>query len=99
MPFLKRRQRGIGQTEAVVTDLDPEFVVLLPRADVDVAGTGLLRDAVLDRVLDQRLQEQRGQQRVERLRLDVETDDEPIGESRLLDFQVLRQELELGLQA
>ena len=39
-----------------------------------------------------------GTQRVERLRLDVEADDQPIGESRLLDFQVLRQEVELRLQ-
>src|SRR3954471_17237937 len=37
--FLKRRQRSIGETEAVVADLDPEFVVLLPGANVDVART------------------------------------------------------------
>ena len=62
-------------------------------------GPGLLRDAVLDGVLDQRLEEQRRQQRIERLRLDVEADDQPIGESRLLDLEVLRQEVELGLRA
>ena len=39
-----------------------------------------------------------GQERVERLGLDVEPDDQAIGETRLLDFEVLRQEIELRLQ-
>src|SRR4029079_8259239 len=46
--FLKRRQCGIRETEAVVADLDPEFVLRLARPNVDMAGAGLLRDAVLD---------------------------------------------------
>src|SRR3954469_5659493 len=44
--FLKRCQRSIGETQTVVADLDPEFVVLLPRANVDVPGTRFFRDTV-----------------------------------------------------
>ena len=61
-------------------------------------GPGLLRDAVLDRVLDERLQQQVRHQRVERVGLDVEADDEAIGEARLLDLEVLCEEVELGLE-
>ena len=39
-----------------------------------------------------------GSERVERLRLDVEADDQPIGEARLLDLEVLREEIELRLE-
>ena len=61
-------------------------------------GPLLLGDAVLDRVLDERLQEQGRHERVERLGLDVEPHDQAIGEARLLDLEVLRQEIELRLQ-
>ena len=53
---------------------------------------------MLDRVLDERLQQEVGQQRIERLGLDVEPHDQSIGESRLLDLEVLREEIELRLQ-
>ena len=39
-----------------------------------------------------------GTQRVERLRLDVEPDDEPVGKAGLLDLEVLGEEVELGVQ-
>ena len=63
-----------------------------------MARSGFLGHAVLDRVLDERLQQERGQQRIERLGFDVEPHDQSIGESRLLDFEVLREEIELRLQ-
>src|SRR5262245_14371829 len=74
--LLQCRQRGLRQAAAVVAHFYPELVVVLPRTDIDVARSKLLRHAVLDGVLDQRLQEQRWQQRVKRLGLDVEPDDQ-----------------------
>ena len=50
-------------------------------------GPDLPRDAVLDGVLDERLQQQARHARVQRLGLDVEADDQPIGEPRLLDLR------------
>src|SRR5215212_8751457 len=96
--FLQRRERRLRQPEPGVANFNPEFVVVTPRANVDVAGARLLRDAVLDGVLDERLQEQRRHQGVERVRLDVEPDHQTVDEARLFDFQVLGQEIELRLQ-
>ena len=50
---------------------------------------GPLGHAVLDRVLHERLQDQVRHHRVERVRLDVETDDESIGVTGLLDLEIL----------
>ena len=57
-----------------------------PRPYVDVARARLFRNAVLDGVLDERLQEQGRDERVERIRLDVEPHDQTIGKACLLDF-------------
>ena len=53
---------------------------------------------MLDRVLHERLQDQARHFRVERVRIDLEVDAEAILETRLLDLEVLLQELELLLQ-
>ena len=47
-----------GRAGAVVGDLDLEPVADAPAADADVSGGGAHGDAVLDRVLDQRLENQ-----------------------------------------
>jgi len=41
-PLLEGRQRRLGQAAAVVAHLDPELVVLLAGADIDVARSDLL---------------------------------------------------------
>ena len=92
------RQRIFRQADAVVSDLDPQLFVVVTCGDVDVACAGLPGDAVLDRVLDQRLQQQRRYQRIERLGLDVVADHQAVGETRTLDFEVLAEEIELRVE-
>ena len=53
---------------------------------------------MLDRVLDERLQDEVRHERVERLGLDVEADNQAVGEARLLDLDVLREEVQFRLQ-
>ena len=53
---------------------------------------------MLDRVLDERLQDQPRHFGVERLGIDLELDRQAILEARLLDLEVLLQELQLLLQ-
>ncbi len=96
--LLQRRQRVLRQPHPVVADFHAQLVALAPGRDVDVPGPALLGHAVLDRVLDERLQDEVGHERVERLGLHVEAHDQAIGEARLLDLEVLRQEVELRLE-
>ena len=58
----------------------------------------LPRDAVLDRVLDERLQQQRRYQRVECLGLDVVADHQTVGEACAFDLEVLAEKVELGVE-
>ena len=57
------------------------------------------RDAVTDGVLDERLQEQMRDARVEDGGIDVDRDAEPIAEARLLDRQIRLQDLDLLFDA
>ena len=96
--LLERGQRILRQPHAVVAHLHHELVVLAAGADVDVPGAGLARDAVLDGVLDQRLQQQRRHEHVVGFRLHVVADDETVGEAGAFDLEVLAEEVELVLQ-
>ena len=51
---------------------------------------------MLDGVLDERLEQERRHEDVERIRPDVIPDDQTIGKPRPLDLEVLPQEVELG---
>ena len=52
-------------------------------------------DGVADAVLDERLQQQVGHERVQRVGVEVVAHGEPLAEAGLLDLQVLGQELEV----
>ena len=51
------------------------------RAQADPAGAGTRTDAMADGVLDERLQQERRDTRLERIIVDVDIDDQPILES------------------
>src|SRR5262249_41674287 len=94
----ERFQRPHLEAAAVVADLHPETLADTPRADVNVVAAVPARDAVLDRVLDERLQDHPRHFAVERVGFDRHADSETILEARLFDVEVLLQELGLFLQ-
>src|SRR5262249_24604879 len=73
------------EAAAVVADLHPETLADTPRADVNVVAAVPARDAVLDRVLDERLQDHPRHFAVERVGFDRHADSETILEARLFD--------------
>ncbi len=97
-PLLQGSQRVLRQSHPIVANLNSEHVVVAPRGDVDVPQPRLPGDAVLDRVLDERLEQQRRHQGLERLPLDVVPDDEAVGKPCPFDVEVLAKEVELGVQ-
>src|SRR5262245_6222796 len=84
---------------AVVDDRQLERVAVPARTHDHLAGIGTLGDAVADGVLDQMLQREArhggGEPRV----TDLEARAEPVGEARLLDAEVLADQIELVLEA
>src|SRR5205807_4057 len=65
-------------------------------AHVDAAGNRTWRDAVSNRVLDQRLEEQVRDERDARVRGDVELHRESVLESDALDLEIVAEDLELA---
>ena len=61
----------------------------------DAARPRIVRDAVGDRVLDDRLQHQRGNARAQRVGVGVDVDGQPIGEADALDLEIALDELQL----
>ena len=92
------RARAGAQPNPVVADFDPEIVALPARRNLHEPRPRLRRHAMLDRVLDERLQNQARHFGVERVGIDVEPNRQSILETRLFDLQVLLQELQLLLQ-
>src|SRR5262245_24423411 len=82
------RAPGVRQSRAVVADLKLEFVLFESGGNLDQTRRRVWRDSVTDGVFDQRLQNQIGHARVERLRLDIHLHLQPIAEPRLFDLQV-----------
>src|SRR5688572_13018270 len=91
-------QPGGRQADAVVLHVEFEQGAVAAGAHGDLPRRGPGTNAVLDGVFDERLQQKVGDQRVQRLGLDVEYHRQTIAEPRLFDFQVLREEIELLLQ-
>ena len=63
------------------------------------AGAGARLDAVVHRVLEQRLQHQRRQQRVRGRAVEVPDDAQPLAQAQLLDFGVALEQRDLVGQA
>src|SRR6516165_6072533 len=77
-----------------IADLDADLAAGTHAADRDRAA-GHLLDAVVDRVLDQRLQHQPGHRQLPGQRGDIELDVQPLAEAQLLDVEVITHEFEL----
>ncbi len=78
---------------AGVGDGDQHPVARPPRLDRDVGAFLLGRHRIFDRILDQRLQQQRGQPRAGHRRVDFEARAQPVLEPHLLDLQIELQRL------
>ena len=74
--------------------------VTLPRGgDLDLCDFAVGDDTVPDRVLDERLQQQRRDHGGSGVRIDAERHAQPIAEARFLDGDVVVQQLELLLES
>src|SRR5690606_1746823 len=92
-------ERMIGaKAGAGIAHLEKEPAVRGECTDLDEAGARPLRDAVADGVLDERLEQQRWDLRIERLRRRIDRHLEPVAEADLLDLEVRLQEGEVLLE-
>ena len=101
---------GIGQPDAlaelpassgaraVVLDRETQHTVAPRGAKRDGGRRVLLGPAVLDRILDERLEQQHRDTRVGGRGVDVERDDQPVAEARALDVEIVVEENELLAQ-
>ena len=79
----------------VVDDVDDGVALLEPAPDRDAAVAKLLRETVLDRVLDERLQQHARDDQIQRGRIDVLLDAQGRAEANDLDVEVLVDRVEL----
>src|SRR6266850_262503 len=79
----------------IVCHLNLKKTVQTPRFDLDPARSGTRGNAVPDRILDDWLQDQIWQSRIQGLRLDVQLYREPLSEADALNFEIAFQKLEL----
>src|SRR5688500_9803567 len=86
------------QSDAVVLNVELEQGAASAGAHGNLARCRPGTNAVLDGVFDEWLQQKVGDQRMQRIGLDVEYHRQTIAEARLFDLQVLREEIELLLQ-
>src|SRR4030095_930421 len=80
----------------VVADADLEETVVSLRADLDRAAPGQGRDSVLDRILDQRLQDEVRHEGALDVLGDGVADGESVAEADLLDCEVALDERQLS---
>ena len=82
-----------GEGGSVVVHVDGDRSIAPRRRDFDGAARGSLGDAMADRIFDDELQKQTGNQGRKQLIGDVELYLKPLGKSRLLNLELLPQEL------
>src|SRR5262245_63259060 len=92
---VERRERGLLHATAVVVDREEQVATFDPCLDAQRAGAELRRQAVLHRVLDQRLEAQVRNRMSQRLRIDRGLDPEPVAEAGALDLEIGLHDLEL----
>ncbi len=85
----------LRQPRPIVPDAQPERVAVGLRLDRQCARTHQRLEAVANRVLDERLQDQRRHHHVQGGRVDPILDAQPIAEVHLLDVEIRAQILEL----
>jgi len=83
---------------ALIDHLELERGTRAARDDRQLAATGARPQPVAERVLDQRLQDQRRHQRAQRRLVDAPPHAQAVAEPDLLDLDVAPQEIELGSQ-
>src|SRR5690348_9971374 len=76
---------------AVVGHLDAYRLALARRGDPDVGAVLGRSHGIFDRILDQRLEQKRGEPRADRLGLDAEMRPQAVLEAHFLDFQIKLQ--------
>src|SRR5947207_3205648 len=86
-------QRRLG-IEGVL-DHDPQAVAGAPRLQAHLSALRERRDPVHDRVLDERLQEERRNEALLARRLDFFFDEEPVSEADALHLEIALREPEL----
>src|SRR4029453_16465550 len=92
---LADRRRKVG---TVVGYPDDEAIAIKARVEIDATGAGLLGNAVADGVLDERLEDQAGDDRLARLLAGIDGHPETIAVPRALDRQVRVEKLQLALE-
>src|SRR5215472_343740 len=91
----RARLPSLRQVRAIVIDAQSKGPVHLARRDPNCSAMHAFRDAVLDRVLHHRLQDQAGNLRRKQFLGDIHTELKTVGEARLLDIEILLRELQL----
>ena len=89
------RARGWLHPDAVVGDPQLDVARRIWRAEISIFPSAAALDAVADRVLDQRLQREDGDDRLRAPRVDVHANVEPVTEPGPLEPQILLDVLEL----
>jgi hypothetical protein len=82
---------------SIVLDTDDELISLSARRQPN-RGMAIVGFPVLDRVLQQRLQEEHGHSRAQRARLHVDIDDQLVSETHALNVEIVVEEGQLGLK-
>ena len=90
--------RSSRHAQAVVLDFDDGVAIAERALDRDAAAADLRREPVLDRVLDERLEDEARHDHVERVRVDLLVDVQLRPEPDDFDVQVLVDRLELFAQ-
>src|SRR5688572_7522441 len=84
--------------ETVVANADLEMTIAANCVYVDPAAARTWRDAMLDGVLDKRLQDHVRHAGVERFRRDLYIDRKPVVKAHLFDLEVFSEKFQLLLQ-
>jgi hypothetical protein len=92
------QSRVFGQATAIVLHVQFKLVLAARRPQNDLTPSRMRGDPMLDRVLDERLQEKIGYVRSEGFRFNLAADGEALTEARLLDFQVAIKKIQFLAQ-
>src|SRR6185369_7355529 len=90
--------RLLVHSQTVVGDLDEQPAVETPGVDLNVSTFRSRRDAVLDRILHQRLQQHIGNGSIERFRLNVQPHTQSIAHQHFLNAEILLEKVEFFFQ-
>src|SRR6516225_2286466 len=93
-----RHETAAGKSDAIVADLHPNVVAVAPGTDTNHSAGAARADTVADGVLDNRLENQVGNESIQSARIDFRFHMQPVVKTHLLDVDVLLKERKLLLQ-